>query len=85
MPIYPPELLDALAGLGIAPTPETPPEKVREYVNDLYRYELRRERDRLRAGLTEKAAYLDIVVALRKKYWVLSLQPAAWKAICGGS
>jgi hypothetical protein len=82
MPNYPPEMLEALAALGIAPTSLTPTSLVREYVNDLYRYELRRERERLRAGHTPKAGYHDIVIALRKKYWLLSFQPAAWEAIC---
>lgn len=81
--VYPPEFLESLAGLGLAPTASTPPTLVRDALNDLYRYELRRERDRLRAGQVEKSAYLDIVVALRKKYWLLSFQIPAWEAICG--
>ena len=80
---YPPEFLESLAELGLAPTPATPPAVLRDALNDLYRYELRRERDRLRAGLTAKAAYLEIVVALRRKYWLLSFQVSAWEAICG--
>ena len=83
--IYPPEFLEALAGLGLAPTASTPPSVVRDALNDLYRYELRAARDRLRAGGMEKSQYLDLVVTLRKKYWLLSLQPGAWEKICGGS
>jgi hypothetical protein len=79
---YPPELVDALAPMGLAPTSSTPPVFVRDAVSDLYRFELRRARDRLRAGAYEKSAYLDIVIALRKKYWVLTLPPAAWERIC---
>jgi hypothetical protein len=79
---YPSELVDALAQLGLAPTASTSPVLVRDAVSDLYRFELRRARDRLRAGEYEKSAYLDIVIALRKKYWVLTLQPAAWERIC---
>ena len=82
---YPPEFLESLAGLGLAPTPATPPALLRDALNDLYRFELRRERDRLRAGATEKSAYLDVVVALRKKYWLLSLQVSAWEAVCAPS
>jgi hypothetical protein len=48
----------------------------------LYRYELRTARDRLRAGAFEKSTYLDLVVALRKKYWLLTLPLAAWEKIC---
>jgi hypothetical protein len=79
---YPAELADALASLGLAPTSSTPPAFVRDAVSDLYRWELRAARDRLRAGLTEKSAYLDVVIALRKKYWMLTLPATAWDAIC---
>jgi hypothetical protein len=79
---YPVELRSALADLGLAPLPTTPPAVVREALNDLYRYELRRMRDELRAGAIEKAAYLDRVVALRKKYWPLTLPLDAWERIC---
>ena len=79
---YPPEFLEALARLGLAPTPTTPPALVRGAVNDLYRYELRRLRDRLRAGDVERSRYLDLVVDLRKQYWLLSLQVPAWERIC---
>lgn len=79
---YPPEFLESLAAFGLAPGPTTPPALVREALNDLYRYELRRERDRLRAGATEKSAYLDIVISLRRKYWLLSLTLPAWERAC---
>jgi len=80
--IYPPEFLESLSGLGLAPLSTTPPSVVRDALNDLYRFELRRERDRLRAGATEKSRYLEIVVALRRKYWLLTFQPAHWERIC---
>ena len=37
--------LDALAALGLAPREDTTPELLREQLNDLYRFELRRLRD----------------------------------------
>jgi hypothetical protein len=80
---YPPELLDAVANFGLAPGPETPPRVVRDQLNELYRYEIRRLRDQLRAGLVEKADYVGLVIVLRKKYWPLSLQPHDWDKICG--
>jgi hypothetical protein len=80
---YPPELRAALEGLGLSPTSATPPALVRDALNDLYRYELRRMRDRYRAGLTDKPAYLDLVIATRKRYWPLTLSLAAWEKICG--
>jgi len=79
---YPPDLLESLASLGLAPTPGTAPSTVRDALNDLYRYELRAMRDRLRAGEFEKSVYLQMVVALRKKYWPLTLPLPAWDRIC---
>ena len=79
---YPEELRLALAQFGLAPTATTPPALVRDAMNDLYRYELRRMRERRREGLIEKSAYLDLVVATRKRYWPLTLPLAAWEKIC---
>ena len=80
---YPPEFRAPLLAMGLDPRVDTPPALVRDAVNDLYRFELRRLRDRLRAGQEAKASYLDRVVALRKKYWLLTFQPDAWETICG--
>jgi hypothetical protein len=80
--VYPPELLEALGSLGLAPRDRTPPAVVRAALNDLYRFELRRARDRLIGGQIEKSGYLDLVVTLRKKYWPLTLQLPAWEKIC---
>ena len=82
---YPPELIDALAPLGLAPRTHTPPTRVRAALNDLYRFELRRARARLIEGSLRRQDYLDVVVSLRKKYWMLTLQPAAWERICAGA
>lgn len=79
---YPDELGVALLALGLAPTPATPPSLVRDALNDLYRYELRRMRDGLRAGTIEKQDYLDLVISTRRKYWPLTLPLAAWERIC---
>ncbi len=81
---YPDELAEALARFGLAPTGRTPPLMVRTALNGLYRYELRRLRDRLLARQIQKPDYLAQVVVLRKKYWPLSLLPAAWERICRG-
>ena len=70
--------VDVLARLethGIRPRPTTRPELVREFVNDLYRYEIRRLRDRLLRGEFPKDTYFDRVVTLRNKYSVLALKP----------
>jgi len=81
---YPPELLDALARFGLAPTGRSSPLMVRDALSDLYRYELRRLRGRLLAHEIVKTDYVDRVVALRKTYWPLTLMPHAWDQICRG-
>ena len=71
-------VLEALAQHGARPTAATPPERVRDFVNDLYRYELRRLRSALLAGAFPKAEYYGRVVALRRRYPLLSLKPRQW-------
>jgi hypothetical protein len=79
---YPPDLLEALAGFGIAPRPDTPPALVRDAISDLYRYEIRELRDRRRRGEVAPDDYVPAVIALRKKYWVLTLPVSGWERIC---
>jgi len=69
------DVLDALERHGVKPTPATNPELVREFVNDLYCYELRALRARLLRGEFPKQTYADRVIALRNKYSVLALKP----------
>ena len=76
--VYDPELLEALSALGIVPRPHTTPEKAKEAAMDLYRYELRRLRDRLLRREIPKAGYSDRVVQLRRRYWMLSLPLQQW-------
>ena len=77
---YPFEIRDALAGHGLKPLPGTPPQQLRDAVSDLYRYEIRALRDRLLAGRVQRANYAAEVIALRKKYWLLSLPLHLWAA-----
>lgn len=63
---------------GVHPTPQTRPELVHEFVNDLYRFELRRLRDRLVRKEIPKLGYYDRVVELRRRYPLVSLKPAQW-------
>jgi hypothetical protein len=72
---YKPTVLVQLERHGIRPRPTTRPELVRAFVNDLYRYEIRKLRDRLLRGEFPKDTYLDRVVTLRNKYSVLALRP----------
>jgi hypothetical protein len=69
------DVLEQLARHGVCPTPATPPELVHEFVSDLYRYELRRLRDRLVRREIPKAGYFERVVALRRQYPLVSLKP----------
>ena len=73
---YRSDVLERLQTHGIRPRPTTPPELVRGFVNDLYRYEIRRLRDRLLRGEFPRDTYFDRVVTLRNKYSVLALQPS---------
>ena len=72
---YKPDVLARLETHGIRPRPTTRPELVREFVNDLYRYEIRQLRDRLRRGEFPQDPYFDRVVTLRNKYSLLALKP----------
>lgn len=76
--LYRPDVLAQLARHGVRPTPATPPERVHELLGDLYRYELRRLRDALVRGAIARAGYADRVIALRRKYALVSLRPSAW-------
>ena len=71
-------VLEALAAHGARPTAATPPELLHDFVNDLYRYELRRLRAALLAGGFPKTEYYGRVVALRQRYPLLSLKPEQW-------
>ncbi len=69
------DVLDQLSRHGACPTPSTPPELVHEFVSDLYRYELRRLRDRLVRREIPRDGYFERVVALRRRYPLVSLKP----------
>ena len=71
-------VLDELARHGLRPRPNTSPQTLREAINDLYRYEIRRLRDRCRAGEFSTRELPARVVALRERYMLLSLPLAHW-------
>jgi hypothetical protein len=75
---YPAAVLAALARHGVRPQPSTPPAVARDFVNDLYRFELRQLRDRLRRGEFPRAELAPRVEAVRRRYAVLSLPVARW-------
>lgn len=75
---YRPEVLEALARHGLVPRPETPPQFLRDAVNDLYRHEIRRLRARLLRREFPKADYVPKVIELRGKYLLLSMPLDDW-------
>ena len=72
------DVLEQLLLHGVRPTIDTPPALVFEFVNDLYRYELRRLRHALVTGAIPKIGYYDRVVELRRKYPLVSVKPHLW-------
>lgn len=71
-------VLEALLEHGLRPTPLTPPSLVRELLDDMYRFEIRRLRARLLRGDFPKREYSNRVVALRRRYPLLSLPLVNW-------
>jgi len=78
---YFPRVLDELARHGLRPGPATPPAQLRDAVRDLYKYEIRGLRDALVAGRIAKRDYAGHVVALRRRYPLLSLPLDLWTAL----
>jgi hypothetical protein len=72
------DVLEQLWCHGVQPTQATEPDLVHEFVSDLYRYELRRLRDRLVRGEIPKTGYYERVVALRRRYPLISLKAREW-------
>jgi len=71
---YRPDVLERLLRHGVRPTDHTRPDLVRDFVRDLYKYEIRGLRDRyLRRDFPQKE-YAGRVDALRRRYIVLALQ-----------
>ena len=75
---YRADVLAALLVHGIKPTPHTDPQLVRDYLRDLYKYEIRRLRERYLRGEFPKAEYSRLVDRLRHQYPVLALTARQW-------
>jgi hypothetical protein len=75
---YRPHILAALLLHGVRPTPDTSPERVRDFVRDLYRYEIRRLRERYLRKEFPKQEYSERVDALRRQYPELALRAQDW-------
>ena len=78
MPTYRPEVLAQLALHGIRPRSTTAPSLIRDYLSDLYRYEIRRLRSRLLRGDILKRDYASCVIRLRLRYPLLSIPTDLW-------
>jgi hypothetical protein len=71
-------VLEELARHGLHPLPTTSPERLRDAVRDLYLYEIRRLRGELLRGNIVRKHYADHVIALRRKYPILSVPTETW-------
>jgi hypothetical protein len=71
-------VLEELARHGVQPNAASSPELIREFINDLYLYEIRSLRDRMRAGLIPKRDYANRVYELRNRYPILSIPISHW-------
>lgn len=72
---YRADVLRALERHGVLPTSHTRPELVREFVRELYKFEIRRLRERLLSGEFPRRDYAGRVDRLRQAYPVLALRP----------
>ena len=70
--------MEELKRHGLAPKPGTSPELLREQINDLYRYEIRKLRDRCRAGEFTTKELPGHVIELRRRYLLLSIPASQW-------
>jgi len=75
---YHQHVLDALSGHGLVPGPQTSPQQLRDATRDLYKYEIRCLRDRFIAGDFPKTEFAGKVIALRERYWLLSVPLELW-------
>ena len=71
---YRADVLQHLLRHGVRPTAQTRPELVRDFVRDLYKYEIRCLRERYLRRDFPKIEYAGRVDALRGRYTVLALR-----------
>jgi hypothetical protein len=81
--VYKPRVLEELARHGLQPLPTTPPDKLRDVVRDLYKYEIRRLRDGVLARRIRRQDLAGHVVDLRRRYPLLSLPVELWLESAG--
>jgi hypothetical protein len=78
--IYRADVLRDLLVHGVRPTGHTSPQLVRDFVRDLYKYEIRALRERYMRQEFPKREYAERVDALRRRYPVLALKPSEFLA-----
>jgi len=77
---YRQEVLEQLAQHGFRPMASTTPQQLRDGLRDLYKYEIKVLRSSFLAGRIAKPDYAGHVIALRKRYWLLSVPLQLWTA-----
>lgn len=80
---YKAEILEELARHGLTPQADTDPQFLRNAIRDLYKFEIKRLKQRLLAGEFPKGAYAGQVVELRRRYPLLSVPMDAWLMSAG--
>ena len=82
---YTPEVLEELAAHGLTPRADTPPRFLRDALRDLYKYEIKVLKRRLLAGEFPKQEYAGRVIALRRRYPLLSVPLELWRRGSGAA
>lgn len=75
---YRDDVLAELWRYGLRPKDHTPPEVARGFIAELYKFELRKLRDRYVRGEFPKREYHKLVIEIRDRYPVLALTPRQW-------
>jgi hypothetical protein len=75
---YRADVLQHLWRHGVQPAAHTPPELVRGFVRDLYKYEIRVLRERMLRNEFPRGSYASRVDELRRQYAVLALPARLW-------
>ena len=76
--VYTPEVLEELAVHGLQPRADTSPKRLRDALRDLYKYEIKVLKRRLLAGDFPRHQYSARVIALRRRYPLLSVPVELW-------
>lgn len=75
---YRAEILEDLARHGLRPVASSSPQRLRDAVRDLYKFEIKKLRGAYLDGKFPKREFAGRVVELRKRYWLLSIPTALW-------